>query len=225
MHWLNETKEGYLSSPKRLHKKCLPSGFNNKMVERILSITKTCANRFQQIPYHSKNQESGNSKKTLVWATTLPIWSNFTKENNNLPSYGICHRTNDALSLVFFQPIAARFFPINSRSFSCDLHSDDYFWQVLDKKLLQKVRRKASALSTYNIIVYTVLIWTGKNCKLILLFGRTQNIYGFCCIFSGKSTFFSFLKPICILLLPLDCNYDTVNATRKLNEIYFSHCH
>ena len=33
--------------------------------------------------------------------------------------------TNDAFSLVLFQPITARLFPINSRSFSCALHSDD----------------------------------------------------------------------------------------------------
>ena len=35
--------------------------------------------------------------------------------------------TNDAFSLVFFQPNTARLFPINSRSFSCALHSDDSF--------------------------------------------------------------------------------------------------
>ena len=33
--------------------------------------------------------------------------------------------TNDAFSLVLFQPITARLFPINSRSFSCARHSDD----------------------------------------------------------------------------------------------------
>ena len=33
--------------------------------------------------------------------------------------------TNDAFSLVLFQPITARLFPINSRSFFCALHSDD----------------------------------------------------------------------------------------------------
>ena len=32
---------------------------------------------------------------------------------------------NDALSLIFFQPITARFFSINSRSFSYALHSDN----------------------------------------------------------------------------------------------------
>ena len=34
--------------------------------------------------------------------------------------------TNDAFSLVLFQPITARFFPINSRSFFYALHSDDF---------------------------------------------------------------------------------------------------
>ena len=33
--------------------------------------------------------------------------------------------TNDAFSLVLFQPITAWLFPVNSRSFSCALHSDD----------------------------------------------------------------------------------------------------
>ena len=37
-------------------------------------------------------------------------------------AYSLC--TNDALSLVFFQLITARFFPINGRSFSSALHSD-----------------------------------------------------------------------------------------------------
>ena len=35
--------------------------------------------------------------------------------------------TNDALSLVFFRSITARHFPLNSRSFSCALHSNDSF--------------------------------------------------------------------------------------------------
>ena len=39
--------------------------------------------------------------------------------------YGLNLYTNDALSLVLFQPITARLFPINSRSFSCALHSDN----------------------------------------------------------------------------------------------------
>ena len=43
--------------------------------------------------------------------------------------------TNDAFSLVLFQPITARLFPINSRSFSCALYSDDSSWQVSDEKL------------------------------------------------------------------------------------------
>ena len=43
--------------------------------------------------------------------------------------------TNDAFSLVLFQPITARLFPINSRSFFCALHSDDSSWQVSDEKL------------------------------------------------------------------------------------------
>ena len=33
--------------------------------------------------------------------------------------------TNDAFLLVLFQPVTARLFPIDSRSFSCALHSDD----------------------------------------------------------------------------------------------------
>ena len=41
MRRLNETQEGYLCSLERLHKKYLLSGFNNKMVVRILSIAKT----------------------------------------------------------------------------------------------------------------------------------------------------------------------------------------
>ena len=40
-------------------------------------------------------------------------------------SLKIVQYTNDAFSLVLFQPIAAWLFPINSRSFSCALYSED----------------------------------------------------------------------------------------------------
>ena len=43
--------------------------------------------------------------------------------------------TNDAFSLVLFQLITARLFPINSRLFSCALHSDDSSCKVSDEKL------------------------------------------------------------------------------------------
>ena len=33
-------------------------------------------------------------------------------------------KTNDALFFVFFQPIMARLFPVNSHAFSCALHFD-----------------------------------------------------------------------------------------------------
>ena len=65
---LNKTQEGYLCSLERLHEKCLLSGFNNKMVVRILSIAKTWTKRFQAPPTPNQ-EESTNSKKTLVWAT------------------------------------------------------------------------------------------------------------------------------------------------------------
>ena len=63
-------QEGYLCSLERLHKKRLLSGFNNKMVVRILLtiIAKTWTDRFQTPPTPNHN-ESTNSKKTLVWAT------------------------------------------------------------------------------------------------------------------------------------------------------------
>ena len=44
----------------------------------------------------------------------------------------------DAFSLVFFQPITARLFPIKGRPFSCALHSNDSSWQASDEKLLRR---------------------------------------------------------------------------------------
>ena len=43
--------------------------------------------------------------------------------------------TNDAFSLIYFQPITKRLLPINNRSYCCAVHSDDSSWQVSDKKL------------------------------------------------------------------------------------------
>ena len=54
-------------------------------------------------------------------------------KKNSCAASRLC--TNDALSLVFFQPITARLFPINSHSFPCALHSDDSSSQALDEKL------------------------------------------------------------------------------------------
>ena len=63
-----------------------------------------------------------------------------TDKKNSCAASRSC--TNDALSLVFFQPITARLFPISNHSFFCALHSDD----LLDKS----VRRKASKMWTFQ---------------------------------------------------------------------------
>ena len=44
------------------------------------------------------------------------------------PFHRLC--TSDTLSLVFW------LFPVNSRSFSCALHSDDSSWQLSHEKLI-----------------------------------------------------------------------------------------
>ena len=54
-------------------------------------------------------------------------------KKNSCTAERLC--SNKALSLVFFQRNTARLFPINSRSFSCALHSDDSYRQVSDYKI------------------------------------------------------------------------------------------
>ena len=54
-------------------------------------------------------------------------------KKNSCTAWRLC--TNDALSLVFLQPITARLFPINSHSVFCALHFDDSSWRVSDVKL------------------------------------------------------------------------------------------
>ena len=74
----------------RLHKKCLLSGFNNKMLVRILSIAKTWTDRFQAPPTPN-HEESTNSRKTLVWVTPFSNVIKLDQRVKHLAPHSIYH--------------------------------------------------------------------------------------------------------------------------------------
>ena len=86
----------------------------------------TCAQHYDDSRFSIRAQ--GRSPFHLLYLLLKPLSSKLlTPPSADKKNSCTAERlyTNDTFSLVLFQPITARLFPINSRSFSCALHSDN----------------------------------------------------------------------------------------------------
>ena len=154
---LNETQKGYLCSLERLHKKCLLSGFNNKMVVRNLSIGKTWTDRFQAPPTPN-HEESTNSKKPLVWATSFSNLIKLDQKEKHLaPMASITYKKPKTLGSILtnYKLIAHRqrkktnklkFSPV----FGPKLKSSPKFCPFVCSNFLPMLKRGACRTSAYN---------------------------------------------------------------------------
>ena len=69
MRRLNERDQDYLESLERLQKKCMVSGFDERMTTHMINLAQTWTSRFG--PTNLRPESSSNIER-LAWATSYP---------------------------------------------------------------------------------------------------------------------------------------------------------
>ena len=97
MRRLNETDQDYLESLKRLQKKCMVCGFDERMTTHLIDLAKTWTSRFG--PTNLTPESSSNTER-LTWATFYPRSLRLSrKEKESQPTASITYKRPPALGV------------------------------------------------------------------------------------------------------------------------------
>ena len=97
MRRLNERDQDYLESLERLQKKCMVSGFDEKMTTYMIDLARTWTSRFG--PTNLRPESSSNTEG-LAWATSYPRSLRLSpKEKELLPTVSITYKRPPTLGV------------------------------------------------------------------------------------------------------------------------------
>ena len=97
MRRLNERNQDYLESLERLQKKCMVSGFDERMTTRMIDLAKTWTSRFG--PTNLRPESSSNTER-LTWATSDPRSLRVSRKEKELqPTASITYKRPPTLGV------------------------------------------------------------------------------------------------------------------------------
>ena len=114
MRRLNERDQDYLESLERLQKKCMVSGFDERMTTHVIDLAKTWTSRFR--PTNLRPESSSNTER-LTWATSYSRSLRLSRKEKELqPTASITYKRPPTLGVFLTNYRKLAFHQINNQT-------------------------------------------------------------------------------------------------------------